>query len=51
MYNMINLLLRNKLLTSNGTLIEKELELSSLHKSKFETNKSCHLIIVNNIKI
>lgn len=51
MYNMINLLLRNKLLTSNGTLIEKELELSSLHKSKFETNKSYHLIIVNNIKL
>lgn len=51
MYNMINLLLRNKLLTSNGTLIEKELELLSLHKSKFETNKSYHLIIVNKIKI
>lgn len=51
MYNMINLLSRNKVLTSNGTLIEKELELSSLHKSKLERNKPYHLIIVNNIKI
>lgn len=51
MFNMINLLLRNKFFIFNGILIEKELEFLLLYKFKFEINKLYYLIIVNNIKI